>query len=301
MRKHVESVERNNIMRVLFSSAVLVGMLALAAAPVAAQQPLEASLSFVSDPGDYIGAGQSRSFTLDTASITSRSGQNGGSFGVTVFPFNGGFWFLDIAAPQGAQLVPGAYEGAVRYPFQGPGQPGLSLSGDGRGCNTLTGRFDVLEATFGPNGYVERFHATFEQHCEGAAAALFGEVQIVNPPPPPPLQISLTIDTPGHVNRQSGKVLLTGMIACTTSANVSVNTVLTQRLNRFALATANANLFTPCSPTASPWTFEFTPQGNVPFGNGMAQLDLVASGFDSYYGTFVNISTSYAIKLLPSR
>jgi hypothetical protein len=23
---------------------------------------------------------------------------------------------------------------------------------------TLTGRFDVLEATFGPNGYIERFH-----------------------------------------------------------------------------------------------------------------------------------------------
>jgi len=169
-------------MRVLFTSAVLVGMLGLAAAPVAAQPPLEASLSFVSDPGDYIGAGQTRSFTLDTASFSSRSGQNGGSFGVTVFPFAGGFWFLDIAAPQGAQLVPGAYEGAVRYPFQGPGQPGLSLSGDGRGCNTLTGRFDVLEATFGPNGFIERFHATFEQHCEGGPAALFGEVLIVVQP-----------------------------------------------------------------------------------------------------------------------
>ena len=288
-------------MRVLFTSAVLVGILGLAAAPVAAQQPLEASLSFVSDQGEPIGGGQSRSFTLDTAWITSRSGQNGGYFGVTVFPFDGGFWSLDIGAPDGAQLVPGPYEGAVRYPFQGPGQPGLSLSGDGRGCNTLTGRFDVLEATFGPNGFIERFHATFEQHCEGGPAALFGEVQIVNPPPPPPLQISLTIHEPGQVDRQSGKVHLTGTIACSISAHVSVNAALTQRLNRFSLATGNANLFTPCSPTASPWTLEFTPQGNVPFGNGMSQLDVVSSGFDSYYGTFVNISTSYAMKLAPSR
>ena len=288
-------------MRVLFRSAVLVGILGLAAAPVAAQQPLEASLSFVSDPGDYIGAGQSRSFTLDSASFSSRSGQNGGYVGVTVFPFDGGFWFLDLAAPLGAQLVPGAYEGAFRYPFQFPDQPGLSLSGDGRGCNFLTGRFDVLEATFGPNGFIERFHATFEQHCEGFAAALFGELQIVNPPPPPPLQISLTIHAPGRVDRQSGKVHLTGMIACTIPAHVGVNAALTQRLNRFSLATANANLFTPCSPTASPWTLELTPQGNVPFGNGMAQLDLVASGFDSYYGTFVNISRSDATRLLPSR
>lgn len=240
-------------------------------------------------------------WTLDTASFTSRSGQNGGYFGVTVFPFDGGFWFLDIAAPEGAQLVPGAYEGAVRYPFQDPGQPGLSLSGDGRGCNTLTGRFDVLEATISRNGFIESFHARFEQHCEGAAAALFGEVRIVNPPPPPPLQISLTIQTLGDVDRLSGKVRLTGTIACSTSADVGVNAVLTQRLNRFSLATANANLFTPCSPTSSPWALDFTPQGDVPFGNGMAQLDLVASGYDPYYGAFVNISRSYAIKLLPQR
>jgi hypothetical protein len=286
-------------MRSVFRSAVLAGMLGCAAVPVAAQTPVEASLSFVSDQGDYIGAGQSRSFTLDTASFTSRSGQNGGYFGVTVFPFDGGFWFLDIAAPQGAQLVPGAYEGAVRYPFQGPGQPGLSLSGDGRGCNTLTGRFDVLEVLFGPNGFIERFHARFEQHCEGAAAALFGEVQIVNPPPPPPLQISLTINTSSQVDRQSGKVRLTGTIKCSIPADVGVTAVLTQRLNRFSLATANANLFTPCSSTSSPWTLDLTPQGNVPFGNGMAQLDLVASGYDSYYGGFVNISRTYAIKLLP--
>jgi len=108
-------------MRVPFMSVVLVGMLGLAAAaPVAAQQPLEASFSFVSDPGDWIGDGQTRSFTLDTASITSRSGQNGRNFGLTVFPFAGGFWFLDVAAPQGSQLTPGSYEGAIRYPFQSP-------------------------------------------------------------------------------------------------------------------------------------------------------------------------------------
>ena len=111
----------------------------------------------------------------------------------------------------------------------------------------------------------------------------------------------MTIHTPGEVDRQSGKVHLTGTIACTISAHVSVNAVLTQRLNRFSLATANANLFRPCSPTATPWALELTPQGNVPFGNGMAQLDLVASGYDSYYGTFVNISSSDAIRLLPSR
>lgn len=293
-------MEGNKILRVVFTSVILIGMLCRAV-PVAAQQPLEASLSFVSAPGDYIGAGQSRTFTMDNASITSRNGSNGGYIGMTVFPFDGGFWFLDIAAPPGAQLLPGAYEGAVRYPFQGPGQAGLSLSGDGRGCNTLTGRFDVLEATLGPNGVIERFHATFEQRCDGATAALIGEVMIVNPPPPPPLEISLIFNTPAHVDRQSGAVHLTGMMTCTISAHVSVNAVLTQRLNRFSLARASASLFGPCSTTASPVTVELTPQGSVPFGNGMAQLDLVASGFDPNYGTFVNAASTYAIRLSPSR
>ena len=288
-------------LRKLVESAVLLGILGLAAVPVAAQPPLEASLSFVSEPGEYVGAGQSRSVTLDTASITSRSGQNGGYVGVTVFPFDGGFWFLDISAPLGAQLVPGSYEGAVRYPFQGPGQPGLSLSVDGRACVTLTGRFEVLEATFGPNGYIERFHATFEQRCDGGPVALFGEVRIVNPPPPPPLQIWLASNSPGDVDRQTGKVHLTVILTCTIPSHVSTTAVLTQRLNRFALATANANMMRPCTPGGSPWTLELTPQGNVPFANGMAQLDLAASAFDQNYFIFVTTSSTDAIRLLPLR
>jgi hypothetical protein len=53
-------------------------------------------------------------------------------------------------------------------PFQGSDQPGLSVSGDGRGCNTLTGRFEVLEAVYRSSGDVVSFAADFEQHCEGA-------------------------------------------------------------------------------------------------------------------------------------
>lgn len=85
-----------------------------------------------------------------------------------------------MAVPEGQELAVGAYENATRYPFQDPDVPGLDFSGDGRGCNQLTGRFTVLEADFTPDHYVERFHATFEQHCEGGPKALFGEIQIVN-------------------------------------------------------------------------------------------------------------------------
>ncbi len=78
-----------------------------------------------------------------------------------------------------------------------------------RGCNTLTGRFEVLEAVFGPLGYIERFHATFEEHCEGASPAVFGEVLIVNPPPPP-RTVTLVLDRNGVVKRVTGTATVHG-------------------------------------------------------------------------------------------
>jgi len=130
-----------------------------------------------SQAGDYIGQGAGRLITPANGTFTaSRNFDNG----VNV-DFDGSapgdFWSADLAAPMNAALVPGAYEGATRWPFQAASSPGLSVYGDGRGCNTLTGRFVVLEATYGADGKVESFAADFEQHCESAAPALFGSIR----------------------------------------------------------------------------------------------------------------------------
>ena len=98
------------------------------------------------------------------------------------------WWTLDFKARDGVELIAGPYEGATRYPFQSPATPGLDVSGSGRGCNTLTGRFDVLEAVYAADGSVQKFAADFEQHCEGATPALRGSVRYnasaTFPPPP---------------------------------------------------------------------------------------------------------------------
>ena len=128
-----------------------------------------------SQPGDYIGGGVQQTFTLADGPITAHRIGNGVSVNL-----NGGshFWFLEFAAPNNATLVPGSYEDATRWPFNSPSEPGLSVSGDGRGCNMLTGRFVVLEAAYKPDGSVESFAADFEQHCEGQPPALFGAVRV---------------------------------------------------------------------------------------------------------------------------
>jgi len=47
-----------------------------------------------------------------------------------------------------ATLVPGTYLNATRYPFQAANVPGLDVSGEGRGSNTLTGQFTIVQALY---------------------------------------------------------------------------------------------------------------------------------------------------------
>ena len=133
-------------------------------------------LFLVSQPGDFIGQGMQ--FTLTAADGTfsaSRTSDNGVQ--ISFFGAPGNFWFLNFAAPMRTDVTPGTYENATRWPFQAPTDPGLSVVGQGRGCNTLTGRFVVDEAVYGPGGEVESFAADLEQHCEGAPPALFGQAR----------------------------------------------------------------------------------------------------------------------------
>lgn len=131
-------------------------------------------LTMNSEAGDYIGQGQQ--YFID---------ENDAVFGITspnmdevhIDVNNGDHWNVDFEAPQGTSLQLGAYEGATRWPFQNAVNPGLNISGDGRGCNTLTGRFDVVQIKRNLMADVDAYSAEFEQHCEGGVPALFGEVR----------------------------------------------------------------------------------------------------------------------------
>lgn len=135
-------------------------------------------LSFTSEPGDYIGGGASATFTRDNGYFrVSNNFDQGIGFGFNDFAFGGNnSWSLDLAAPGNTPLVPGTYEGATRFPFQELTEPGLSFSGNGRGCNTLTGRFNVQDIVYDSYGEPANFQADFEQSCGGADPTLFGQV-----------------------------------------------------------------------------------------------------------------------------
>ena len=74
------------------------------------------------------------------------------------------FWTVSFSAANSVPLVPGIYEGALRFAFSAS-RVGLDLSGDGRGCNQLTGRFVILEAESAPERQRDPF-------CGGSRTAL---------------------------------------------------------------------------------------------------------------------------------
>lgn len=127
-------------------------------------------LAMSSQPGDYIGQGQQYLITLSDGAFTPSNNANVVQMNIN----NGDFWTTDFAGPTSARLTTGDYENAQRYPFQPSGVPGLSVSGAGRGCNTLTGNFQVTKAGYNSTGTLQNFAANFEQHCEGQTPALFG-------------------------------------------------------------------------------------------------------------------------------
>jgi HYR domain len=172
---------------------------------------LPASGSFLymnSQPGDYIGGGVERIFTASDSAINGSLPQGGDFFSASVIQGPYTQWFyVDIAAPPGQALAVGSYTGAVRASFRPPGTPGIDVFGNGVGCNTTTGQFDVNELSYAPTGELLVFDATFEQHCEGNPAALFGRIRIENPAPPPDLEaptLALTSDISVEAPNDSG-------------------------------------------------------------------------------------------------
>lgn len=140
----------------------------------------------LSEPGDYIGGGREyyRDDTNGTFAIPQASDRDGdGLIDYVVFSWQGDqlgeFTILQFGTNRlpGTDFAPDFYDDAQRAPFAGDGHPGLDVSMDGRGCNTVTGYFTLADAEFDYSVSPPRvvsFAIYFEQHCEGLPPALCG-------------------------------------------------------------------------------------------------------------------------------
>jgi hypothetical protein len=163
---------------------------AVQASAYVAAVPGTTSITLQSDFGDYIGQGGSYSYTKANAVVSVSA--SGGYLSVQVS--GDGYWFGDFRLPSTlSQFQPGTYNNLMRYPFHDPAVGGLSWVGEGRGCNTSLSSMTVNSATYAGTQLIA-IDLSFEQHCEGGATALRGQIRWyasdatappgpVNPPP----------------------------------------------------------------------------------------------------------------------
>ncbi|MGC4886379.1 hypothetical protein [Micromonospora sp. DT227] len=270
----------------------------VAAAPAQAQPVASGSVTFSGDQGDYITGGGSYAYSVaDGDQLTTSASTDASHVSVNVNGYGGDWWYLDFDAPGSQPLTPGTYENATRYPFNGAG-PGLSLDGNGRGCNELTGTFTVLNAAFGPNGYVQTFDATFEQHCEGGTAAARGEVHIANPPAPAPLDLALAVATQGTASTVSGKAVVHGTVTCNQPTSVALYGTVTEIVKK-TIVRGDFTTRVDCVPgSPAAWTATATPTGTVPFVKGDVEVSTRAQGYDSEYNQYVEVNDTAVVKLI---
>jgi hypothetical protein len=158
---------RRGVASALGAAVVSALLVTLTPAAALAAPQADTSYSFRSEAGDYIGAGQTRSYKAPPATISA----SGTAESLTVAVTSGSdWWYVDLAAPRGETLHPGTYRNAERAAFRTGRSPGLDVSGNGRGCNQVYGQFTIDQIETEASGSIAVLDAHFTQRCESATA-----------------------------------------------------------------------------------------------------------------------------------
>ena len=141
------------------------------------------TLSFTSDPQDFVGQGQSPVYTLQNAAFLQYVARSGGFISVAVQPKDeppSAQWSLIIMAPTGQLITPGSYD-TMRLSTNST--YGLDFVGNMHGCNNEAGHMVIHSVEVGPDLMgLKHFRVSFENHCDGRSAALRGEVAVLADP-----------------------------------------------------------------------------------------------------------------------
>ncbi|MFZ4878471.1 hypothetical protein ACL9RI_25590 [Janthinobacterium sp. Mn2066] len=125
-----------------------------------------------SSAGDYIGRGASYLYTNSNTAFKLSSNGLGISLRVAGDQNWDGSFLLPSAA---TQLQTGYFSSLSRTPFTDTAVGGLDWSGEGRGCNQLTGWLIIDKITVA-DGVMNALDLRFEQYCDGNPAPLRGQI-----------------------------------------------------------------------------------------------------------------------------
>ena len=148
------------------------------AAPAAASFP-DNSAVMLSSVGEWVTGGVPRAYDDRNATLTLTG--TSGDVTLQIAGGDGSKFSMEFAAKPGTSLQPGVYKNVERAAFRSANRAGMDISGNGHGCNTITGWFEVKDFAVDSTGQVQRLQILYEQHCDGLPPAIFGEVRYGEP------------------------------------------------------------------------------------------------------------------------
>ncbi len=136
--------------------------------PLAPPDPINRTPHFLfanSSPGDYIGQGKIWNLNANNGifTVSALSQQQ-----ISIYFEGDSRWRFDFFSPEGLKL--GLRINATRFPFNPVGTPGMSIVADSRGCNQLTGAYDIIDLQYTTTGSVKSFAVNYIQFCDGGPA-----------------------------------------------------------------------------------------------------------------------------------
>lgn len=162
---------------------VVAGSVILTKAAVAEPFPGTWSVTMVSEggssDGEWIGKGFERSFDDGNASVHVDGTYWSVGLGVSGGTYGESFGFSFDSGTQGV-FGPDFYTVDESAEAQPGRPPGMSISGEGRACNTVNGNFEVRDIAWSSTGRLERLWLLYEQRCS-STRALFGEIRLGMP------------------------------------------------------------------------------------------------------------------------
>lgn len=136
--------------------------------PAVGSTPASGNFLYFESVGDPIGSGTTQTLTAANAKLSLSQGKVGATATFTAdvggyFPWTAEFKTMSSLS----RLQPGFYGGIYGHRFQNPAKGGLSFSGDGHGCNVISGWFVVDDVRYGGEDIVA-LKIRFEQVCDGS-------------------------------------------------------------------------------------------------------------------------------------
>jgi hypothetical protein len=259
----------------------------------ASAQPVSAgTLDVVSEPGDFVGEGQTYHYDTTAGATFAATSDTFGAIRIEYHGPTGDSGTLAFIPPTNQLFTVGTTYTVDPSVLE----PTMNVNINNRGCAFMSGWFTVEDIAYLPDGSLDRFTASFEQHCNGAVEALRGRIALDVAPPGPPLTVSQSLEATGTVVKSTGSATVAGTVTCSKPTFATIGASVDQ-VRKGVESDGIAPVTVSCGPTPTAWSATVTPSTGK-FVVGTASLATTVQATDPDTAQLLVVRASRTITLV---